>query len=261
MSFKNRLNTVFSYLYIAFVGISSAFMFVIALFIRLVTLLFDRRLVLLNLFSSFWASLYIWCMPVWSVRIIGREKMDMSKNYVIVSNHQSQLDILVLYRLFFPFRWVSKAAVFNLPFIGWNMFLNGYVRLKRGDKESIRQMMQKCRSLLENNVSVMLFPEGTRSGTGELKPFKPGAFILAKQAKRPILPIVINNTKDALPKHSLTLQGRFLMTATVLDEIEYSQFKEMDVADIADMVRDLIMRHVKEHQIQTTDNTQKELVA
>ena len=132
MSFKTWLNTIFSYLYIAFVGISSGIFFVAAAFIRLVTHLFDRRLVVLNLFTSFWASLYIWCMPIWSVKIFGREKMDMSKNYVIVSNHQSQLDILVAYRLFFPFRWVSKAEVFMLPFIGWNMFLNGHVRLKGG---------------------------------------------------------------------------------------------------------------------------------
>ncbi len=239
---------VFSCLYLAFIGLSSVVLFAAALLIRVLIHCFDRRLVVLNLFSSFWASLYIWCMPLWSVRVVGREKMDMAKSYVIVSNHQSQLDILVAYRLFFPFRWVSKAEVFLLPFIGWNMILNGYVKLKRGDRDSSRNMMERCEALLHKNISVILFPEGTRSRDGRVKPFKPGAFILAKKTGKPILPLVINNTRDALPKHSLVHNGRHEMEIRVLDEIPYDGFKNMDIPDIAEMVRQRILIHVKEHR-------------
>ncbi len=171
----------------------------------------------------------------------------MKKSYVIVSNHQSQLDILLAYRLFFPFRWVSKAEVFWLPFIGWNMLLNGHVKLKRGDKESIRQMIRQCEQLLEQNISIMMFPEGTRSKTGILKPFKPGAFILAKKMKKPILPIVINNTKNALPKHSLVLRGNSRMAIKVLDEIPFATIKDMEIDEIAGMVQKMISSHVQEH--------------
>ncbi len=191
--------------------------------------------------------MYIWLMPVWSIKILGRNKMDMKKSYVIVSNHQSQLDILVAYHLFFPFRWISKAEVFRLPFIGWNMVLNGHVKLKRGDKQSIKTMMNQCEALLKKNISIMLFPEGTRSKTGIMKPFKMGAFILAKKAKKPILPLVINNTKDALPKHSLQLQGRHQMQIQVLDEIPFSTFEHMQIEDIADMVHQRMSLHIKEH--------------
>ncbi len=246
MSFKDFLWISFSYTYIAFVGISSAFMFLIACCIRVITSIFDKRLILLNLFSSFWASIYIWIMPIWSVNIVGRQKMDISKNYVIVSNHQSQIDILVLYRLFYPFRWISKAEVFHLPFIGWNMLLNGYIKLKRGDKDSIKQMMDQCEKLLKKNVSIIMFPEGTRSKTGLIKPFKPGAFILAKKMKKPILPLVINNTKDALPKHSLILH-KSQLEVRVLDEIAYSKFKDMEIEQIAKMVQHMISSQVKEH--------------
>lgn len=249
MSFKSVGKIFFSYAYIAFIGLSSAVLFFIALFIRFSTHFFDKRLILLNLFSSFWASLYIWCMPIWSVKIMDRHKMNMKKSYVIVSNHQSQLDILVVYRLFFPFRWVSKAEVFMLPFIGWNMFLNGYIKLKRGDKHSILNMMNQCEKLLGQNISIMLFPEGTRSLDGIVKPFKPGAFILAKKMKKPILPLVINNTKDALPKHSLVLTGKHEMQIRVLDEIPYEIFKDMETDEIASMVRGRICSHVKEHLI------------
>lgn len=247
MSFKSFGIVFFSYAYIAFVGLSSAFLFIIACLIRLLTHFFDKRLIILNLFTSFWASLYIWCMPIWSVKITGRQKMDMKKNYVIVSNHQSQLDILLAYRLFFPFRWVSKAEVFKLPFIGWNMFLNGHVKLRRGDKESIGQMMDQCENLLKQNISIILFPEGTRSKTGIVKPFKPGAFILAKKMRKPILPLVINNTKDALPKYSLKIRGQYQMEVRVLDEISFSAFEHMEIDDVAKMVQQIISSHVEEH--------------
>ncbi|MCP4023917.1 MAG: 1-acyl-sn-glycerol-3-phosphate acyltransferase, partial [Desulfobacteraceae bacterium] len=220
----------------------------------LITVLFDRRLVILNLFASFWASLYIWLMPLWSVHIEGRQKLSLSKQYIFVSNHQSQLDILVLFGLFFPFRWVSKTAVFKLPFIGWNMLLNGYVKLKRGDKKSIEKMMDECERLLDKKCSLFLFPEGTRSKTGILKPFKPGAFILAKKKRIPIQPVVINNTKDALPKHTLHFHGRHEIEVKILDEIPCSAFIHMEEEKIAGMVQSLIALHVKEHQARNTAN-------
>jgi len=100
---------------------------------------------------------------------------------MIVSNHQSQLDTLVAFGLFFPFKWISKAEVFRLPFIGWNMTLNRYIKLKRGDRKSIQKMMTECEKMISKGNSLYFFPEGTRSKTGIIKPFKPGAFILAKR--------------------------------------------------------------------------------
>ena len=248
MSFKNIAIAIYSYAYIfLFVGISSIVLFCIASVIRIITLPFDKRLVINNLFSSFWASIYIWFMPLWSVQIKNRKALDIQKSYVFVSNHQSQLDILVVYKLYFPLRWISKAAVFKIPIIGWNMLLNGDVKLKRGDKESINNMMAQCENLLAKNISIMMFPEGTRSKTGIVKPFKPGAFILAKKMKKPIVPLVINNTKNALPKYSLIIRGRHKMKLEVLDEIPYSKFEHMEVEQITQMVQEIITSHVNEH--------------
>ncbi len=234
------LNRIVSISFLAFMALSSILCFFVALVIRLATTLFDRRLVLLHLFTCFWASLYLWVMPAWSVTVSGRKKIRKNATYVVVSNHQSQLDILVAFRLFFPFKWVSKAAVFKLPFIGWNMRLNRYIRLKRGNKESIQKMMQACEQAIANGSSVYFFPEGTRSKTGELKPFKPGAFILAKKMQAPILPIVIRGTRDALPKHSLNFHGRHDIRIKVLDEIAYPSFAMQSPDEIAARVRALI---------------------
>lgn len=239
--------------YLVFIGMTSVVFFCLAMVIRLLTFPFDRRRIITNLFSALWGSIYIWCMPAWGVKIIGRDKLSLDKNCVLVSNHQSQLDILVLYRLLFPYRWVSKAEVFRLPFIGWNMRLNGDIPLKRGDKSSIADMMARCEILLKENISIFFFPEGTRSRDGRLKPFKPGAFILAKAAKVPIQPIVLNHTRQVLPKHSLTISGKHEMEVKVLDEIPYHRFEKMAPEDIAQMVRKIIAVHVHEMQDQTTD--------
>lgn len=246
MSFS--LNGILSFFYLLFIGVSSAVLFCGALLIRILSIPFDPNLFFLHRYSAFWASLYIWCMPLWSVTLSGREKIDPSQNYVMVSNHQSSLDILVLYRLFIPFRWVAKAEVFFLPFIGWNMTLNGYVKLKRGDKASVEKMMQECRDLLARNISIFFFPEGTRSKTGVMRPFKPGAFILAKETKIPILPIVLNHTRNALPKHSLEFHGRHHMEVRVLDPIFHSEFVHVPAEELAARVRDLIASHVAEHR-------------
>ena len=242
---KTSLNKFFSVVFLAFMGISSAFFFCMACVLRICTAPFDERRVVANVFSAFWASVYIWAMPPWSVKIVGREKLDIRKNYVFVSNHQSQLDILVLYRLLFPYRWVSKISVFRVPFVGWNMALNnGDIKLKRGDKDSIKAMMTRCEALLRQNISIFFFPEGTRSKDGRIGRFKPGAFLLAKKTGVDILPIAICNTNKALPKHSLTFQGQTKMTVTVLDTIPFSLFRDMAPEKIADMTRTVIAGHV-----------------
>lgn len=238
-------NRLISIAFLAYMAVTSALFFLVAIVIRLLTSPFDRRLVILHQFTSFWACLYLWTMPAWSVRVAGREKITHKGPYVIVSNHQSQLDILVAFRLFFPFKWVSKIEVFRLPFIGWNMALNRYIPLKRGDKESIAKMLAACEDAIAKGCSVYFFPEGTRSKTGELKAFKPGAFMVAKKMQVPILAVSINGTHRALPKHSLNFHGHHPIGIRVLEEIPYTAFKDLSAEDAAAMVREKIAAQVE----------------
>jgi 1-acyl-sn-glycerol-3-phosphate acyltransferase len=244
----NMLNRIISISFLLFLAISSVFLFILALTIWFFTVLFDRRLIILHQFSSFWASIYLWVMPAWSVSIEGRNKIKKGITYMIVSNHQSQLDILVAFRLFFHFKWVSKAEVFKLPFIGWNMALNRYIKLKRGSKGSMQKMLAECEKALSDGNSVYFFPEGTRSKTGIIKPFKPGAFILAKKMMVPILPIAINGTKNALPKHSLNFHGKHKIKVKVLDAIQYESFADLPVNEICKLVRNRIAECIDEHK-------------
>lgn len=242
------INRSVSVLFLLFIALTSLFLFGCAFIIWCLTKPFDKRLVILHRFTSFWATLYLWTMPAWSVEATGREKIRKDATYMVVSNHQSQLDILVAFSLFFHFKWVSKAEVFTLPLIGWNMALNEYIQIKRGERQSVENMMRKCEAAIARGNSVYFFPEGTRSRDGRLKPFKPGAFILAKKMKIPILPIAINGSKNALPKNSINFHGRHRMRIKVLDEIPYARFAEMSVEETAELVRNCIMVHVDEHR-------------
>jgi len=229
--------------------LSSLAMFPVALLCWALTLPFDRRKVILHRLTCFWGSLYTWLNPAWPVEVTGREKIDPAETYVMVANHQSLLDILVLFRLFRHFKWVSKVENFSIPCIGWNMRLNNYIQLKRGDRSSTAAMLRICRQNLADGNSIMMFPEGTRSPTGKLRGFKTGAFNLAKDAQRPILPIVVHGTASALPKQGVILQGRHQIRIEVLDPIPYASFAEEDVEDLTLRVRELIGDHLEKAQI------------
>lgn len=239
-------NRIISCAFLTIVGITSIPFYFIAVLLRLVTFPFDRRLRLLHLFTCFWASLYTWIMPSWRIKVEGRDKARKNATYIIVSNHQSQLDILVAFRLFFHYKWVSKIEIFKVPLIGWNMTLNRYVRLKRGDRESIEQMMKDCEDRLSEGSSVFFCPEGTRSADGVIKSFKMGAFQLAHKMKVPLLPIVISGTNKALPKYSMNFHGQQKILIKVFDEIPYESFKDKSVEETAEMVRQFMIKKLAE---------------
>jgi 1-acyl-sn-glycerol-3-phosphate acyltransferase len=195
--------------------ISSIVLFVGALALFAITVAFDRRRATLHLYTCAWAYHYVRLLPLWMAEFNGVEHIRGDRTYVLVANHQSLGDILVLFGLFKHFKWVSKRAIFRVPFIGWNMWLNDYVALTRGDPASIEQMMQACRAHLRRGSSVMMFPEGTRSLDGEIKPFKHGAFTLACELGIEVVPVVVEGTRDALPKHGLMLEHKWALPVHV----------------------------------------------
>ncbi len=233
---------LYSIVFWLFLVSTSIALFPVAVLIWAVTAPFDRRKVVLHRFTCFWASLYSWFNPAWPVTIVGREKIQPREAYVMVANHLSLLDILVLFRLFTHFKWVSKIENFRIPCVGWNMSLNGYIRLKRGDRESVIRMLEECERTLAAGSAIMMFPEGTRSPTGALRAFKPGAFELALRARKPILPIAIQGTSDALPKQGFVLRGRHPIRISVLDPSPYEKFAGSSSQELTGQVREVIAR-------------------
>lgn len=217
-----------------------AVMFVGATLCFVLTVPFDRRRIVQHLYSCFWAQIMFYLNPFWRLEIEGREKLPWRGPAVLVSNHESLGDILVLFGLYRPFKWVSKAVVFRAPFLGWNMRYNGYVPLVRGDRDSIKEMIRLCHGWLERGVPIMMFPEGTRSPDAEVKAFKDGAFRLAIDAGCPLYPIALTGTADTLPKHGLLVKPVARCRVRVLDPIDPAVF-EGDVARFRDHVRQQII--------------------
>ncbi len=236
-----------SCLFWLFLTLSSIALLPMAVVVWAVTAPFDRRKVALHLFTCFWASLYTWLNPAWPVTIIGREKLRSNRAHVLVSNHLSLIDILVLFRLFSHYKWVSKIQNFRIPFIGWNMSLNGYIKLKRGDRQSVMKMLRECEATLASGSSIMMFPEGTRSATGRMRSFKPGAFEVAIKTCSPIQPMVIDGSANALPKGGFVLQGRHPITVTVLDAIPPEEFGDRNAEELSLYVRGLIAQQLEEN--------------
>jgi len=220
-------------------------MFPLAVIIWLLTVLFDKKLIILHKFSSFWASIYTWLNPLWKVRIENWHKLVRHKVYIIVTNHQSLLDILVLYRLFAHFKWVSKIENFHIPIVGWNMRLNRYIEINRGKTKSFLKMMRDCENNLLSGSSILIFPEGTRSEDGKLGTFKQGAFKLAIKTNIPILPIVLDGTAKALPKNGFILRNRSNIKVKVLNEISPESFASMSSQELTKIVRSVMENELK----------------
>jgi 1-acyl-sn-glycerol-3-phosphate acyltransferase len=206
--------------------LSSVVFFLGAVVIRVVTWPVDPNLKILHQYSCFWAAVYVWTNPFWSLKRSGLRNADRRKAYVIVSNHQSWADILIVFATFLHFKWVSKKSVFNAPLIGWNMRLNGYVPIDRGNDASREKCLSKCREWLAKGSSILFFPEGTRSPEGKkMLPFKIGAFKLAVESGHDVLPIVIRGSVDAIPKHSRLLHRKARMSVEVLPPVSVDSFQ------------------------------------
>jgi 1-acyl-sn-glycerol-3-phosphate acyltransferase len=124
----------------------------------------------------------------------GDDKIELGKAYILVANHQSFTDIMALSWMRATFKWVSKKEVFRLPVIGWNLYLNRYIKVDRGNVKSVAKTMDECRAWLKKGVPLMMFPEGHRYTDGEIHPFHSGSFKLAVEYGCPVIPIVIDGT-------------------------------------------------------------------
>lgn len=184
------------------------------LFIKMVAIYFSHRgssaldrSNAVHRLASEWGEGLLKITPGWTYELVGIEELEKIKDQplVLVANHASAVDIWALFTTQLSFRWLSKDTVFKLPMIGTAMKWAGYVPIRRGDKSSHQQAMRQSAKWLEQGVSMMFFPEGSRSKDGKLKSFKPGAFRLAMSSQVPILPVVLHGTSRMLSKNSLLL--------------------------------------------------------
>lgn len=242
MKILNILYSVFVWTLILFITIWFASTYII---VWLFTFLFDKNLVVINTYATIWGSSFTFITPGWNVKVIGRENLKKSKSKIIVVNHQSLEDIIVVYRLGIPFRWVSKAEVFKIPIYGWLMHLKGDIKLRRMSKSSIKRMLSDTEVVLNKNCTVTIFPEGTRSKAGKMSNFKEGAFRLAQKTKNPVIPVVIYGTDQPIIHSKFLFRGKHQVTMKILNEIPYPEFKELGINDFSRMVKSIMEKEFK----------------
>ncbi|MEX2641551.1 MAG: lysophospholipid acyltransferase family protein [Balneolales bacterium] len=165
--------------------------------------------------------------PFWDKKISGLDKVDLSRPTIFVGNHQSFMDMPLLGGLPFKMKWVSKIELFRVPVVGWHLRMAGHISVDRGQKGAI-QSLQNIQPYMEAGVPVMMFPEGTRSRKGDLKPFKNGAFIVAKEHNYCIQPIVIQGTYNILPPGEWLAKWKGKVFVSILDPVNPSDFNSME---------------------------------
>src|SRR5258706_2720591 len=212
--------------------------FPLCMITALAALPFDRRRATAHFWASAWARTSTW-LTGWRCEV-DRATLAPGRHFVVVSNHESLADIMALLHLGVNFKWISKESVFKVPMLGWSMHLAGYIPLRRGDRSSIKRCMALARGWLDAGVSVALFPEGTRSLDGEIKPFKPGAFRLAWESGVDLLPIAITGTRDSLRKHSWKFADKVTMRVLCGEPIPIAGVREEDLPELAERTREIV---------------------
>ncbi|MGQ9646929.1 MAG: lysophospholipid acyltransferase family protein [Thermodesulfobacteriota bacterium] len=173
-------------------------------FLAFVSYPFDPKGKVVHRYARLWGKVALWANRV-RVSIEGMENLKGKGPYIFMSNHQGSYDIFALLgHLPFQFKWLAKKELFSIPFFGWTMAAAGYISIDReGSRETV-QAMNKAAKRIRDGMSVVIFPEGSRSPDGTIQPFKKGGFTLAIKSKVPIVPLAITGSREIMPKERLT---------------------------------------------------------
>jgi 1-acyl-sn-glycerol-3-phosphate acyltransferase len=175
------------------------------------------------------------CYPPWKLRVEGSWPA-MGGAFVVVANHQSILDILLLSHMPHEMKWIAKEELFRVPWVGWMLRMSGDIAIRRGERDSGLEALGKARDHLARGVPVMVFAEGTRSRDGRLLPFKSGAFRLAIETGVPVLPVAVNGTGPGMPKGSPWVRPCEAW-ARILEPVPTAGLKPEDAVKVRDEVR------------------------
>ena len=207
------------------------------LFFTIILYPFDKKRAIAHAQCFWWSDLVIKLNPYWTFEISGKENLDKKRTYIIVANHQSLADIVLAYQIKCQFKWVAKKSLFKVPFVGWSMALAKHIKLERGNFGSIKKIYREAAYWLRSGMSVLFFPEGTRSRTDEMGDFNNGAFKLAIKEHVPILPILFEGSGTAIPRGSWVFTTQTSAKLKILPPIETTNFQPGDFAKLRDLAR------------------------
>lgn len=213
--------------------------------LALVSCFLDRSRRWPTFFQGLWVD---WLLRTNGIhlRLEGMENLKKDQSYILVSNHASILDIPALISAApFPVRFLAKKSLLWFPIFGWVLYFSGHILVDRKSARSAFRGLKKAPSILKKGISIIVFPEGTRSPDGEVKEFKRGAFLLARHSKFPVVPVSITGSYEMLPRHGWcywpgTIQVR--MSEPILTR----DLSHQELRDLMRRVRETIIENLNE---------------
>jgi 1-acyl-sn-glycerol-3-phosphate acyltransferase len=165
------------------------------------------------------------------IKVTGRENVDPRQSYVFVANHQSFLDVFAVYG-WLPnnFKWLMKKEIRRVPFVGTACAVAGHIFVDRSNPRAALQSMEKVKKELVDGISTVIFPEGTRTKTGEIGRFKQGAFKIAMDMELPVVPITLNGFYKAMPSGQPFANPYSHLSLHIGKPIDISQFTDINDA-------------------------------
>lgn len=235
------MKTFFSIVIWLFWAVCIISFFIVVSSLYLLTFPFDRFNTIPNKTLKGLAWLMMKVNPAWSVSIKGGDVWKISKPTIVIANHQSFLDLPLLYLLPWTMKWVAKKSMFRIPIFGWIIFMTGQLGIDRRSMRSAKKL-DALVAPVKAGIPAMIFPEGTRSRTGEVQEFKNGAFKLAREYNFNILPVVLKGGREAMPRGEWRVAPRQRFVISVLDPIDVSQFES--ATELKDRAFSLIQREL-----------------
>jgi len=245
LQFLQRKQIMYSLYFWPVIIIMETFMFFTGVIILIFTFPFDPMRRVVDWHSTIWAKMHYWMNPGWKVDYSGGEHVKQDRPYVIVCNHQSMLDIVLMYYVPRVFKWVSKREAIWVPFAGPALLMHRDILIKRGSSGALKYMVNRAQYFFKHNVCVSVFPEGTRTKDGKIQRFKDGAFIMAKETGTAILPVVMNGNFDLMPKKGYSIKRKHNFQIKVLPEIPVEEVEKLSVKELSEKLHSMMLA---EHQ-------------
>jgi len=216
---------------------------------------FDRYGKRVYRINQFWAWLLLRMGGI-SLNVEGQENIDTDQQYIFMVNHQSNVDIPVIVQSLarFQLRWIAKKELLWVPFFGWAMWATKHITIDRSDPQSAVRSLERAKEKIAAGISVVLFPEGTRSTNGKLLRFKKGGFMLAVQANTKIVPVTINGSRNLLPSGAWRLCSGSI-EVFVDKPIAVDGYRAGNLRLLSDRVRETIAAHLRESASSESNRT------
>ncbi len=177
-----------------------------------------------------WSRSVLWFLLV-PIKVTGREHVNPKQSYVFVANHQSFLDVFAVYG-WLPnnFKWLMKKEIRKVPFVGTACKVAGHIFVDRSNPRAALQSMEHIKGELVDGISTVIFPEGTRTKTGEMGRFKQGAFKIAMDLNLPVVPLSLKGFHHAMPARQLFVNPKASTALHIGEPIDLSQFADINEA-------------------------------